>query len=99
MALIIKGDMPTCCYDKEKDKYCLFWNCRACRYGDTRPSDCPILDEIPDRHGRLIDADKLTKTLEYWKYSAMDRYCTMTISNAIVKEILSQTPTVLEAST
>ncbi len=53
--------------------------------------------ELPP-HGRLIDADKLAKSLELWGYSAVDRYCTMTISNAIVKEILSQAPTVLEAN-
>lgn len=59
MALIIEGDMPTKC--------CL-GNCpihESCNkydsLADTRPFDCPILGEIPDEHGRLIDADALIK--------------------------------------
>lgn len=108
MALIVEGTMPTCCgmccecLGGGSDAY--YCN-RAKRQisevvppYDKRMEWCPILGEIPDEYGRLIDADKLAKSLELWSYSAVDTYCTMTISNAIVKEILSQTPTVLEAS-
>ena len=64
MALIIKGDMPKGCG----------WDCDLWSEGLCAPlqksvdehtidSDCPILCEIPDKHGRLIDADALQKEL------------------------------------
>lgn len=63
MALIIKGDMPKACAwnDTEGNNYTCF-NLDACRIQGPhsylhRPSDCPILGEIPDEHGELVDRD------------------------------------------
>ena len=64
MALIIKGDMPKACnwFDKNgKHRFCnvnAFCDCRIYSRGK-RPSDCPILGEIPDEHGDLIDRNQL----------------------------------------
>lgn len=59
MALIIKGDMPKGCG----------WDCDLWSEGLCAPlqksvdehtidSDCPIIGEIPDSHGDLIDEDE-----------------------------------------
>lgn len=73
MALIIKGDMPTCCglccecLGGGSDAY--YCN-RAKRQisevvppYDKRMEWCPILGEIPDNHGRLKDYDKIKEVL------------------------------------
>lgn len=57
MAIVIKGEMPKgkCWWHDEqgKEHECQFFPC-------TRDADnCPIIGEIPDKHGRLIDADAL----------------------------------------
>ena len=66
MALIIKGDMPKGCaycftYD---DEYC---QCRLEHSYDghwSRENHCPILGEIPDKHGDLIDRMSLIHHIE-----------------------------------
>ena len=63
MGIYIKGmEMPTSCAE------CLnvgLWNVFECHLDDVeqgkRP-DCPLI-EIPDKHGRLIDADALMDAL------------------------------------
>ena len=30
-----------------------------------RPEDCPIICQLPEGHGRLVDADAMAKCLEY----------------------------------
>ena len=53
MSVIVKGiDMPENCIDCfVKDKICHSWK------------DCPLV-ELPKKHGRLIDADRLIARLE-----------------------------------
>lgn len=69
MALIIKGDMPKACnwFDENgKHRFCkvnAFCDCRIYTRGE-RPSDCPILGEIPDKHGRLVDLDAFLEARE-----------------------------------
>lgn len=73
MALIVEGKMPTCCglccecLGGGSDAY--YCN-RAKRQisevvppYDKRMERCPIIGEIPDEHGRLIDADALKKRM------------------------------------
>ena len=68
MALIIKGDMPKACWNMRNiDGEIIYYKCpyceccgHVCPYDvDYRPSNCPIVGELPDKHGRLIDADAL----------------------------------------
>ena len=65
MALIIKGKMPTKCYDREHDEFCFMWGSRCNYCWSKRPSDCPIIGEIPDKHGDLIDRSALLKQFEH----------------------------------
>ena len=93
MALIIKGDMPKACnwFDENgKHRFCkvnAFCDCRIYARGK-RPSDCPIIGEIPNEHGRLVDADILLadhpKTAN-WDYMVLE--C-----------IIRNAPTVVEAT-
>ena len=68
--IVVKGKMPTKCYD------CLtigfdFENCPLNKSEsadantwmrcDHRHPDCPIVGEIPDEHGDLIDRDYVKK--------------------------------------
>ena len=73
MALIIKGDMPKACWNmRNVDGKIIRYSCPYCGccshvfpYDvDYRPSDCPILGEMPDEYGRLIDADALEDLLD-----------------------------------
>jgi len=63
MAIVIKGmKMPK--------------NCNGCNFmcclrhfnilNDDRPSDCPIIAELPEKYGRLVDADKIKATYGEW---------------------------------
>ena len=100
MALIIKGNIPTFCERLTEDgnnmEYCRFACVCESHNINTMviPSDCPILGEIADNHGRLIDADKLKKELlehghpdtREWYYAEVDQF-------------IDECPTVVEAST
>lgn len=65
MELIIKADMPKACaycfaYD---DEYC---QCRLEPSLDghwRRDNHCPILREIPAKHGRLVEADEIADAI------------------------------------
>ena len=56
----------------------------------TPPKDCPIVGEIPDKHGDLKDAGFIISCLEEIKDTYPRTY-------EIIKGILDRTPTVLEA--
>ena len=77
MALIIKGNMPSCC--------AVCWECNCANDGNFcnrtgnrlgndwqlfRPLNCPIIGEIPDEHGDLIDiqaVEERAKAIQYEK--------------------------------
>lgn len=52
--------------------------------------------ELPDKYGRLIEADELEKAVE--KMVICDSY-EYTIAHEMIKKLLKIAPTVLEAST
>lgn len=57
-----------------------------------RPSDCPLV-EVPTPHGRLIDADTLTKALEKrWNVDDDQDF-----ANKSVWRELENAPTIIEA--
>ena len=111
MALIIKGDLPCNCMD-----YCQFCgNDMVCKLTGEEISSydgqfgrmdfCPLV-EIPDVHGRLVDADKIltesgynpnmfkpkhTKDNDYQQYDTLMGY--------EILGIIEDAPTVVEATT
>lgn len=59
---------------------------------DYIPSDCPIIGEIPDKHGRLIDADVIGNWLREQHVFSMPTTCK-------IDSIIENAPTIIEAST
>ena len=108
MALIVKGKMPTCCglccecLGGGSDAY--YCN-RAKRQisevappYDKRMEWCPIVGDIPDKHGRLKDADALIKKTRMWSLVRGDEYFELRVKNTIVKGLLEAVPTIVEAT-
>lgn len=71
MALIIDAPIPKNCLSCPSKEHCLafgkvHFNERLKMLDECRRADnCPIIGEIPDKHGRLIDADKLIHAFDY----------------------------------
>lgn len=65
MSILIKGmEMPKNC----AGCFLRVGQCSKRIYMENRPSDCPLV-EVPEPHGRLIDADALHKLFEdQWHY-------------------------------
>ena len=97
MALIIKGEMPKGCnwFDENgKHRFCkvnAFCDCEIYTRGE-RPSDCPILGEIPDVHGRIVDLDRVLDWL------ANDKRCFSMAMTSNIEKALSDAPVILEAN-
>ena len=101
MALIIKGDMPKACnwFDENgKHRFCkvnAFCDCRIYTRGE-RPSDCPIIGEIPEEHGELMDKKAFFES---------EKGRTIIIGRAgerVIRELyerIAKAPAVVEAST
>ena len=93
MALIIKADMPTRCREC-RDMGFDIPNCPLHKhtqgnwYRIGKHPDCPIIGEIPNEHGRLVDADELKKDA---------LCCGSKFQNAFIRRI-TVAPTVVEAS-
>ena len=86
MSVLVKGmNIPVSCYEcpmaEEMDMQEDWYKCKRLKkhfYSwdvteDTkeyhRPKECP-LDDVPTPHGRLIDADALKETLDYYIHEA-----------------------------
>ena len=96
MAIYIKGvELPTNCLicpftekDDRMGTICYFTNIVALNIG--RQKDCP-LTEVPEPHGRLIDADKAIE--DYANYGISHPYDAYDL-----EEIMTDSPTVIERS-
>lgn len=69
-------------------------------YNNTKHPDCPLL-ELPKKHGRLIDADRLTKILQDTLDNYSDNYNDgKTVEKLVVdvcKQFIEHCPTIIEA--
>lgn len=73
---VVRMEMPGCCYDCPcLDDYGDYPRCRISNeqrgynfpiYSKRMPG-CPILQPLPDRHGRLVDAEQLRQVLVVYK--------------------------------
>ena len=92
MSVIVKNmEMPKNC--QECGLY-IEGACYAKGYRDYRsimdtakPDDCPLV-ELPEKHGRLIDADKLMMSLADWWYSSFGQ--TETEESKAIKTVLDK---------
>ena len=67
--------------------------CFLLKDGEKRHEDCPIVGEIPDKNGRLIDADILEETLMKSAYPEQREWYF-----AEACQFIDEAPTVLEAT-
>ena len=91
MALIVDMRMPSCCGSCRASgtDVCKSWFGFLKHLREGRPIGCPIKNEIPDEHGRLVDADALIEQVlngEHPRYDSMVR-------------MIQSAPTIVEAST
>ena len=90
MAIVIKGDMPKNC-DECNIKWCCPIRFETRKDKTSRHPSCPIIGEIPDEHGDLIDRNTLkSKThtashLDGWK-------------GVVLGSDIDSAPVILEAS-
>ena len=87
MILLIKADKRP-----EKCGECIGWN--NCKGWKEEPYDCPIAGEMPETHGRLIDADVLKETLMKSAYPEQREWYF-----AEACQFIDEAPTIVEAST
>ena len=75
MSVLIKGmQMPEDCFScpLKEEGFCNITNAYAAQVYK-RNSDCPLV-ELPEHHGRLIDADRLMRVYEDRLEKVIDRY-------------------------
>ena len=108
MALIVEGDMPSCCAvccDCNSADDGNFCNRTGNRLGNDwqlyRPLNCPILGEIPDDHGRIVDVNEFFKTYPdlTLKKELTGQRGTLEIDLLpVFKQFLSEAPALMEAN-
>lgn len=107
MSYIVKSrDFPKSCNECDEPHLCCdFYYCGVGHQKDgrhldvdehylnkTKHPDCPLL-ELPKKHGRLIDADRLLKVLS--KNSIISK---ITYANGdSIEDIIRKAPTIIEA--
>ena len=104
MSVLIRGmKMPTCCfycemcYQDQDSEHCITSRCAAQEHKEifpdrsVRDDDCP-LTELPEKHGRLIDADAINYEDEIW-----EKKCIPILLVYIAWLIAGEVPTILEA--
>jgi len=104
MAVIIRGKRPESCdkcwnrpscevYFRQVDRLSQSDNAQVFDiFGEMRLKECPILGELPDHYGRLIDADALIGSAY-----EIQRQTHVSFPEALA-QVFMDAPTVLEAS-
>ena len=75
------------------NKNIMLWNGG---FPDERPSDCPILAVLPEKHGRLVDADAFEEEIKAG-LKRMDP-CEMKSGFSIALPMISVAPTIVQAT-
>jgi len=101
MSVIVKGmEMPTNCAlcDCSFGALCYVSPAEVNGYcpGRGRPEWCPLV-ELPEKHGRLIEADNLKETLDYYIREAGWDAKTNRVLGWVKDEFIDSEPTIVEA--
>ena len=102
MALIIKGKMPEgngcdgCEFQVSKSEQLDACTCHLFigvinNFHNERHKDCPIIGEIPDKHGRLGDLDRVRERLGDDTFIYYD-------CRRLLDDVFDTAPTILEAT-
>ena len=100
---VVRMEMPSCCHDCpfEADQ----WDYPMCRVTgwpegywfdsrNNRMADCPIICQLPEGHGRLVDADELADDMKARKAffgRKSDPQCLVKDAHTIVQAERSET--------
>lgn len=60
MSVVVRMEMPISCYDceiRDGKAYCPICGATLVGYKRSRHENCPIICQLPEGHGRLVDAD------------------------------------------
>lgn len=88
--IVINGDMPKNCEECDLQMSCpVHFSAREDKA--SRHSSCPIIGEIPDEHGDLIDRDKLL-------FDIVKINCLDDVAKDEILETIQKYPVILEAS-
>lgn len=102
---VVRMEKPKCCEDCAAE-----YDCMACGITGTpwyeseefnpsngRLPDCPIICQLPEGHGRLVDADAFISTIrplcEEDKFAA----CTLETAKRMTVEHINNAPTIVPA--
>lgn len=91
--IVLNKKMPKSCWEcftKLHIEDCPCNDTKVQDYKESRHPDCPIVAEIPDKHGRLIDASELA-------YESITDY-TLESHLVVSLEDIKNAPTILKAS-
>ena len=93
MSILVKGvPMPKCCGECSAIRCFLLDELTDEEIESKRHEKCPLV-EVPEPHGRLIDAEVLTKNLvKRWNVSDDQDFCNKEVWHGI-----AEAPTVIEA--
>lgn len=64
---VVRMEMPKSCYECEmrgERGFCPIGKLCVVGYRKQRHEDCPIICQLPEGHGRLVDADKLADDMK-----------------------------------
>ncbi len=95
MSILIKGlNIPYDCLECYVAQFCKEYQDEE----NKRPYGCPIV-ELPEPHGRLIEADKVTKKMEKITTEAWQKKLSDTVEHTLNMsiDIIKGAPTVIEA--
>lgn len=99
MSVIVKGmEMPSGCqscdFSDDETRFCKAAKEYIPMLG--KPEFCPLV-ELPDKHGRLIEADSLKETLDYYIREAGWDEKTNQVLGWVKDEFIDSEPTIVEA--
>lgn len=100
MSVLVKGmkkpnhcmSCPMCNGDDD----CVLQDCKDFGTWEDQMKGCPIV-ELPEKHGRLIDTDRLKETIDYYIREAGWSKRTIEALGWVKDEFIDSEPTVIEA--
>ena len=104
MSVVVRMGMPencTCCpmcftADVQGYHWCAALE-QEVEEGLSRPKECPIICQLPEGHGRLVDADALADDVRsLWDYKTVDGITATTVLNQTLTDIRN-CPTIVPA--
>ena len=100
--VVVRMEMPTACEGCWIPSYKCKWRSVAwylrdnptVGYINARHPDCPIICQLPEGHGRLVDADALNSILEH---RVREGFTIFTVRDTVEASLRQYSPTIVPA--